>query len=204
MFDQQSWEERYQAHPKIWSGRPNAALVAPVEHLLPGTALDVGCGEGGDALWLAGRGWQVTALDFATTALERGRERASELGIADRITWTHADLTRWAPEDERFDLVTAMFVHLPGESMTTLVPRLAEAVAPGGTLVLAGHDPHDEHMAAHRPDVPGMFFTAAELVALLDTDAWDVVAAESRPRAPGGHEPTDRPVNDVVVVVRRK
>jgi 2-polyprenyl-3-methyl-5-hydroxy-6-metoxy-1,4-benzoquinol methylase len=204
MFDQQSWEERYRAHEKVWSGRPNAALVAPVEDLPPRTALDVGCGEGGDALWLAGRGWQVTALDFATTALDRGRERAADLGVADRVTWTHADLTRWAPGEERFDLVTAMFVHLPGESMTSLVPRLAEAVAPGGTLIVAGHDPADEHLAAHRPDIPGMFFTAAELAALLDAEAWDVLAAESRPRPPGGHEPTELPVHDVVVVARRR
>ncbi|UOY03160.1 class I SAM-dependent methyltransferase [Blastococcus sp. PRF04-17] len=203
MFDEQSWEERYRAHPRMWSGRPNAALVAPVEDLPPGTALDAGCGEGGDALWLAGRGWRVTAMDFATAALERGRERAAALGVADRITWTHADLTRWTPGDDRYDLVSAMFVHLPGASMTSLVPRLADAVAPGGTLVVAGHDRSDEHLAAHRPDVPGMFFTADELAALLDASSWDVVA-ESRPRPPGGHEPTDLPVHDVVVVARRR
>src|SRR3712207_3093799 len=136
-------------------------------------------------------------MDFSTTALERGRQRALAQGdeVDGRITWRHTDLTAWVPGEERFDLVSAMFVHLAGETMTTLVPRLAEAVAPGGTLLVAGHDPGDEHLAAHRPDVPGMFFTAAEVAASLDDAAWDVLVAASRPRPPGGHEPTDLPVH---------
>ena len=205
-FDEESWEERYRARPEIWSGHANAALVASVAGLAPGTALDAGCGEGGDALWLAGRGWEVTALDFSTTALERGRQRALAQGadVAARITWTPADLTAWAPGEERFDLVSAMFVHLAGETMTSLFARLAEAVAPGGTLVFAGHDPADEHMAAHRPSVPGMFFSAEEVAARLDPTSWDVQMAGSRPRPPGGHEPTDLPVHDTVLVARRR
>jgi 2-polyprenyl-3-methyl-5-hydroxy-6-metoxy-1,4-benzoquinol methylase len=205
-FDEASWEERYRASANIWSGHPNAALVAAVADLAPGTALDAGCGEGGDAIWLAGRGWRVTAMDFSTTALERARQRALAQGdeVDGRIAWRHTDLTSWVPGEERFDLVSAMFVHLAGETMTSLIERLAEVVAPGGTLLVAGHDPSDEHMAAHRPSVPGMFFSAEEVAATLDAASWDVVSAGSRPRPPGGHEPTDLPVHDTVLVARRR
>jgi 2-polyprenyl-3-methyl-5-hydroxy-6-metoxy-1,4-benzoquinol methylase len=205
-FDEASWEERYRASANIWSGHPNAALVDAVADLGPGTALDAGCGEGGDAIWLAGRGWRVTAMDFSTTALERGRQRALAQGeeVDGRIAWAHTDLTAWMPGEERFDLVSAMFVHLAGETMTSLIGRLAQVVAPGGTMVVAGHDPANEHMAAHRPSVPGMFFSAEEIAATLDAGSWDVVSAGSRPRPPGGHEPTDLPVHDTVLVARRR
>jgi 2-polyprenyl-3-methyl-5-hydroxy-6-metoxy-1,4-benzoquinol methylase len=205
-FDEASWEERYRASANIWSGHPNAALVAAVADLEPGRALDAGCGEGGDALWLAGRGWRVTDMDSSTTALERGRQRALEQGdeVDGRISWTHTDLTAWAPGEERFDLMSAMFVHLAGETMTSLIGRLAQVVAPGGALVVAGHDPSDEHLAAHRPSVPGMFFSAEEIAATLDAGCWDVVSAGSRLRPPGGHEPTDLPVHDTVLVARRR
>ena len=204
-FDEESWEERYRAQPAVWSGRPNAQLVAEASDLTPGSALDVGCGEGGDALWLAARGWEVTAVDFATAALERGAEQADALGadVAERIRWLHADVTGWAP-DTRFDLVSAQFMHLPGETRRALFARLAAAVVPGGTLLVVGHHPSDLETSAHRLLVPDMFFTAQEVADSLDGDQWDVLVTEARPRSAGDHEGAGITVRDAVLRARRR
>jgi thioredoxin reductase/SAM-dependent methyltransferase len=204
-FDEESWEERYRAQPAVWSGRPNAQLVAEASALTPGSALDVGCGEGGDALWLAARGWQVTAVDFATAALERGAARAAALGpdVAARIRWVHADVTGWAPETS-LDLVSAQFMQLPGQPRRELFARLAAAVAPGGTLLVVGHDPSDMDTSAHRSHVPDMFFSAEEVADALDGDEWDVLVAEARPRAAAEHEGAGITVRDAVLRARRR
>lgn len=136
----------------MWSGRPNPQLVAEAAELAPGRALDVGCGEGADAVWLAQRGWQVTAVDIADTALRRAAGHAAEAGadVADRITWTRADLREQPPAEGRYDLVSAQFMHLPGDTRRPLFARLAAAVTPGGTLLIVGHHPSDLRTSAHR------------------------------------------------------
>ncbi|WP_037367228.1 methyltransferase domain-containing protein [Amycolatopsis orientalis] len=195
-FDRASWEERYRSQDGIWSGRPNEQLVTEARALEPGHALDAGCGEGGDALWLAQQGWRVTAVDFSTTAIERGRAQAAELGVADRITWVAADLAEWAPES-KYDLVTSHFLHVPSAARTVAFARLAEAVAPGGTLLVVGHDPEDHH--AGRPHLPDMMFTAQEVAETLD-QSWASVAAEVRERAAVDGETV---VRDTVLVARK-
>jgi SAM-dependent methyltransferase len=204
MFDEQSFEERYQATDALWSGRPNRQLVAEAADLSPGTALDVGCGEGADAIWLAERGWQVTAVDFARTALERGRAQAESRGpeVAGRIRWVHADVTAQLPGDG-YDLVSAQFMHLPPEPRRSLFARLAAAVAPGGTLLVVGHDLSDIAAGAHRPPEPERFFTAGEAAESLD-DGWDVLVAEARPRPAAVHEGHDITVHDAVLRARRR
>lgn len=151
----QFWEEFYGDRDQVWSGKANPLLVREVASLTPGTALDLGCGEGGDAIWLAQQGWRVTAVDISDTALKRATGHASEAGV-DGIVWELHDLPVSFPEG-RFDLVSAQFFHSPveadGERDKTL--RLAaEAVAPGGTLLIVGHagwptwltePPHDVH-----------------------------------------------------------
>jgi SAM-dependent methyltransferase len=204
MFDEQSFEERYRATDALWSGRPNTQLVAEAADLPPGTALDVGCGEGADAIWLAERGWQVTAVDFARTALQRGRAQAETRGpeIADRIRWVHADVTAELPGD-RFDLVSAQYMHLPPEPRRRLFARLAAAVAPGGMLLVVGHDFSDIAAGAHRPPEPERFFTARQVAESLD-DGWDVLVAEARPRPAHVHEGEDITVHDAVLRARRR
>jgi SAM-dependent methyltransferase len=204
MYDEHSFEERYRATDALWSGRPNTQLVAEAADLPPGTALDVGCGEGADAVWLAERGWQVTAVDFARTALERGRAHAETLApeIAGRILWVHADVTAELP-GERFDLVSAQFMHLPPEPRRRLFVRLAAAVAPGGTLLVVGHDFSDVAAGAQRPPEPERFFTAGEVAESLD-DGWDVVVAEARPRPAAVHEGHDITVHDAVLRARKR
>ncbi len=137
--DRGSYDELYRSAPAVWSGRPNRQLVVEGSVLPPGTALDAGCGEGADALWLAERGWRVTAVDFSTVALDRGAVRARERGLDDRITWLHADLDAWTPAEGRFDLVTAHYLHSRGADRPALFRRLAAVVAPGGTLLVVGH-----------------------------------------------------------------
>ena len=204
MYDEQSFEERYQATDALWSGKANTQLVAEAADLAPGTALDVGCGEGADAIWLAERGWQVTAVDFARTALERGRAHAETVGaeFAGRISWVYADVTADLPGD-RFDLVSAQFMHQPPEPRQRLFAGLAAAVAPGGTLLVVGHDFSDVAAGAHRPDMPERFFTAAEVAESLD-DGWEIVVAEARPRPAHVHEGEDITVHDAVVRARRR
>jgi SAM-dependent methyltransferase len=167
---EQFWEERYGAEDRVWSGRPNALLVREAEGLPPGSALDLGCGEGGDAIWLAGRGWQVTAVDVSATAMRRGADHAREAGIAGRIRWERHDLSRSFP-DGSFDLVSAQFLHSPvaaeGER-EEILRRAAAAVAPGGVLLVVGHagwpswqdePPFDHH-----------FPTTAEVLQALDLE----------------------------------
>ncbi|WP_406642012.1 methyltransferase domain-containing protein [Amycolatopsis sp. WGS_07] len=194
-FDRGSWEERYRSQPEMWSGRPNAQLVTEARDLEPGHALDAGCGEGGDAIWLAQQGWRVTAVDFSTTAIERGRAQAAKLGVADRITWVAADLADWLPES-KYDLVTSHFLHVPSAARTAAFARLADAVAPGGTLLVVGHDPSDVH--AGRPHMPDMMFTAEEVAETLD-QSWASVAADVRERAAA-----ETTVRDTVLVARKK
>ena len=206
MFDEQSWEERYRARDAVWSGEPNPQLVAEAAGLAAGTALDVGSGEGADTIWLASRGWQVTAVDFATTALQRGAAHAEARGadVAGRIRWVHADLTAWAPAERQFDLVSAQFMHLPAATRQALFARLAAGVAPGGTLLIVGHDQGDLQTTMPRPHLPEMFFTAEEVADSLEPGQWDVLVAEARPRRvsdPDGQEVT---IHDAVLRARRR
>ncbi|GAA4632277.1 class I SAM-dependent methyltransferase [Actinoallomurus vinaceus] len=204
-FDQRYWEDRYRGRTAVWSGRPNAQLVAEAGDLTPGTALDAGCGEGADAVWLAARGWRVTAVDFAITALSRAREHTENLvdGIADRIDWVPADLTDWTPATERFDLVSAHYMHFPAAPREALFRRLAAAVAPGGTLLIVGHHPSDLQ-TIQRPFGSERFFTAEEVAADLDPDRWDVVVAEARPRPATGDDGQEVTIHDAVLRARRR
>jgi SAM-dependent methyltransferase len=178
LFSEAFWNERYRSHPKLWSGRPNAHLVDQTSDLVPGTALDVGCGEGADAVWLAEHGWRVTAVDIATVALERAAANAGTLPIE----WRQADLIGWDPAPGRYDLISAQYVHLPPEPRDTLFRRLAAAVTPGGTLLVVGHHPSDLSTEMSRPDVPELLFTVEDLKPLLDPAEWEVVTDMAAPR----------------------
>jgi SAM-dependent methyltransferase len=202
-FDEASWEKRYRIAPALWSGRANPQLVAEAEaaDLPPGRALDAGSGEGGDALWLAGRGWQVTAADFSTVALGRAAAQDERLGpqVAGRVDWVHADLTSWTPPAASFDLVSAQYLHLPPHDRDPVLARLAAAVAPGGSLLVVGHRPSELHTG-----MPEMFFTARQVAATLDPAAWDVVVCEDRPRTASGPAGRELPVADTVLRARRR
>jgi membrane-associated phospholipid phosphatase/protein-L-isoaspartate O-methyltransferase len=195
---QQDWDERYRGKPEIWSGNPNAVLVAEVADLQPGTALDVGAGEGGDACWLAERGWTVTAADISIVAIERASKRASERGLA--ITWLHANLAT-GPVSATYDLVTAHFVHVPKSEQQPLFRHLAAAVAPGGTLLVVGHDVSDMAKMA-RPGLAEYGWTTADVAAALSAD-WTIESAASRPRQAAGPDGDEITIHDAVLRARR-
>jgi SAM-dependent methyltransferase len=202
VFDEEFWDERYGQADRIWSGNPNPQLVAEASDLPVGRALDLGCGEGADAIWLAARGWQVTAVDISQVALDRAARHAEAAGVADRITWLRADLTDGTSPGSGFDLVSAQYLHLPGEVRVPLYRRLAEAVGPGGTFLVVGHHPDD---MAHKvwSHIPGVFFTGAEVAADLDPAEWTVVTDEARGQTTTDAEGTPLTIQDVVLTARR-
>lgn len=211
-FGENFWDERYSGSNTVWSGNPNPQLVAEAADLSPGRALDVGCGEGSDALWLAERGWHVTAVDFSQVALRKAADHAAQrkaAGIAmpGAINWEHHDLLEWTPPKSSFDLVTAQFMHLPHADRKPLFARLASAVAVGGWLLIVGHSATDIAAGAKRPDDPELFFTASEVAAELTATPskaqWRISVAESRPRSatnPEGHPIT---IHDEVLLAQR-
>ncbi len=204
VLDGEFWDERYRARDSIWSGNPNVQLVTEICDLPPGRALDVGCGEGADAIWLATRGWTVTGVELSRVALGRAVAHAAAAGpdIAARIDWRQADLGS-APPDSTYDLVTAHYVQLPREPRTALFGVLAAAVAPGGTLLIVGHDPSDLQTSAHRPPWPQLFYRAQDVVAGLAIGDWELLVEQARPRQLS--DPQGRPVmiHDAVVRARR-
>jgi SAM-dependent methyltransferase len=203
--EEQFWEDFYQDRDQVWSGQPNPLLVREVTSLTPGTALDVGCGEGADAIWLARHGWRVTAADVSATALHRAAAHAAEAGVADRVAWARHDLTRSFPGGF-FDLVSAQFLQSPvaaqGER-EAILSRSAGAVAPGGTLLIASHAagpswgetrPSDYHF----PTIPEI------LDALnLPGDRWRVEVAELVERDVIGPEGQPGRRGDTVIRARR-
>ncbi|MFJ8146750.1 class I SAM-dependent methyltransferase [Streptomyces sp. NPDC096048] len=133
------WEARYRDTDRVWSGRPNALLVREASDLAPGTALDLGCGEGADAVWLASRGWRVTGVDISGTALDRAAGHAADAGVGDRVSWERHELGRSFPEGS-FDLVSAHYLQSPVALDQQAVLRdAARAVADGGTLLIVMH-----------------------------------------------------------------
>jgi SAM-dependent methyltransferase len=203
--DRESYDELYRSAPAVWSGRPNRQLVVEAADLSPGTALDAGSGEGGDALWLADRGWRVTAVDFSTVALERAAAAARARGLEDRVEWRHENLDVWTPPEGRFDLVSAHYLHATWSDRPRMFARLAAAVAPGGTLLVVGHLLGEDWVhGQHHAHDPGVLYTAEDVAALLDPDEWVDVVTETRDRDPEAAVQTGNPVPDTVLVARRR
>lgn len=180
MFEPPAWDERYSGEGKIWSGNPNPQLVAEVSGLAPGTALDVGCGEGGDVIWLARNGWTVTGADFSAAGLARAAAHAEEAGVAERTDWWQVDARDFSADGRSFDLVTTHFLHPPDGGMVVVARRLAEAVAPGGHLLVVGHAPSGEHAHLSESHRRAMFVAADLLPAL--PEGFEALAVEQRPR----------------------
>ncbi len=191
-FDRSFWEERWsralrEQGDRVAHRSPNAHLSAEVGNLRPGVALDAGCGHGSDALWLAARGWQVTAVDFSATALAHARSTAEGVGagVAERIDWVEGDLANWTPQPGHYDLVACLYVHVAG-SVEEMVKRMATGVAPGGTLLLVGHRPVDPATGAETAAAGQAQVSINTAVAALAPRRWALVVAEDRLRAVAG------------------
>lgn len=178
-MDTQFWDERYHSREMLFSGNPNVVLVTETAGLPPGRALDVGCGEGADASWLARCGWHVTAADVSRVALDRAA--ASYPGLADHVTWTCADLTVTAPAAAAFDLVSLQYFPLLRQPGHHALRGLLAAVAPAGTLLIASHDLADLPPELDHGITPADYYQPAEVARLLD-DTWTIIANETRPR----------------------
>ena len=194
------WDRRYGEHDQMWSGNPNGTLVVEVAGLTPGRALDVGCGEGADAIWLARNGWDVTALEVSGVALERAAEHATAAGV--EIRWVHAGLVEAAFPSASFDLVSA---HYPAVLRTPdAAPEraLLDAVAPGGVLLLVHHAGFETRHLHDDSFDPTIYVGVSMVAALLDDD-WAGEVDEERPRViPDGGAGAHH-VDDVVLRARR-
>ncbi len=196
------WDARYQEKDgAMWSGRPNGRLVAEVSGLAPGRALDVGCGEGGDAIWLAGQGWEVTAVDVSSVAVDRARDAAARAGVT--VEWLAGDALALALPEGAFDLVSLQYPALPKAAGDAAVRRLLATVRPGGLLLAVYHDLDDEHrerMREHGADPDD--FVGADDLARLVADGFDVETNEVVPRI--DPPPDARHMADVVLRARRR
>ena len=196
------WDARYDEHDgAMWSGRPNGRLVAEVADLTPGRALDVGCGEGGDAIWLARRGWTVTAIDISDLAVSRAQDAAELAGAA--VDWVCGDALRPPLPARSFDLVSLQYPALPKAAGEATVRALLDTVRPGGLLLAVYHDlddEHREHMKSRGVD-PADYVGADDLGRLLGDD-FTVELHAAEPRI---DPPPDTPhIADVVLRARRR
>ncbi|MGZ4729900.1 MAG: class I SAM-dependent methyltransferase [Acidimicrobiales bacterium] len=197
------WEGFYRDRPRVWSGRVNAVLAHEAADLERGTALDLGCGEGADALWLARHGWTVAAVDVSGTALERAASQADAEGLGDRITWERHDLASSFPEGT-FDLVSVQYLHSPVELPREQVLRAAiGAVAPGGCLLIVGHAAGPP--SSHHPGPTVRFPTPGEVLSSLELppEGWSILRCETVDREADGSDEPQGTVLDSVVLVRR-
>jgi SAM-dependent methyltransferase len=179
MDDADEWDGRYSRADRVWSGRPNGSLLAEISGREPGRAVDVGCGEGADAIWLARQGWRVTALDVSQVALERGVRAAAEGGV--EIEWLHAGLVEAGLTPASFDLVTAHYPALRRSAGDDAVRTLCGAVAPGGTLLVVHHADVDRDRSLARGFDPEEYVSSGDVAAALG-EGWDVQVQERRPR----------------------
>ncbi|MFJ8660431.1 class I SAM-dependent methyltransferase [Streptomyces sp. NPDC093795] len=194
------WDNRYADRQQLWSGQPNGALVAEVAGLTPGRVLDVGCGEGADAVWLARGGWDVTALEVSGVALDRAAGHARDAGVD--VRWVHATLTDAALPPASFDLVSAQYPALLRTPDAAAERALLAAVAVGGVLLLVHHAGMDTHQADESGFDPADYVWPSMVTALLDDD-WVVEVDEQRPRvAPDGGAGAHH-TDDVVLRARR-
>ena len=194
------WNSRYSESDRMWSGNPNGALVDIAKQIAPGRALDVGCGEGADAVWLASHGWQVTAIDPSSVALERARAHGANTSVA----WINSGIQEFAAREraESFDLVSAMYPVIEAPDPDTGVEYLTELVAPGGHLLFVHHVVDPEHLRQHPEFAHVLSVDAVRDYLTAHADEWSVEVAEDRARtvtsSRGAGHSTDR-----VILARR-
>ncbi|WP_446220156.1 class I SAM-dependent methyltransferase [Micromonospora sp. IBHARD004] len=162
-MDSSAWDTRYANTPGlVWSAEPNRFVVESVAGLTPGSALDLAAGEGRNAVWLAGAGWRVTAVDFSPVAVERGRQLASQRGVP--VEWRVADVTVYRPVPGSYDLVLISYLHLPAEELAQVLAAARNALRPGGTVVVVGHDRANLDGGTGGPQDPAILLTPEAVV----------------------------------------
>jgi SAM-dependent methyltransferase len=194
-LDQASWDRRYSQGDLVWSTTPNQFFAEEVAALAPGRALDLGTGEGRNAVWLAERGWDTTAVDFSGTGIEKARALAKARGCS--VTWIVEDLLTFRPAPHAFDLVALVYIHLPAVQRRHVLTTAVRALAPAGRLVVVGHDTSNLLEGVGGPQDPSILFTPEEIVS--DLDGVDIVRSQKvvrRVQTPDG----ERNAIDALVV----
>jgi SAM-dependent methyltransferase len=177
VFGSDFWDERYRAMPSVWGAGPNRWVEQELGERPPGTAVDLACGEGRNAIWLAGRGWRVTGVEFSRVALEKAAAAERHATVDGHIDWVEADATTYvAPEP--VDLVVICYLQLPAELRRSAVRCAAESLAPGGTLLVVGHDSRNLTDGTGGPQDASVLFTAADVAGDLDGTDLRVEKAE--------------------------
>jgi SAM-dependent methyltransferase len=184
-MDASQWDERYAASELVWSAEPNRFVAEELADLPPGRALDLAAGEGRNAIWLARRGWEVTAADFSQVALDKGRRLAGDT----EVRWVCADATRWE-EPASYDLVVIAYLQLPAGERRAAVRAAYAALRSGGTLLVVAHDSQNLTAGVGGPQDPSVLYTAEDVLADLGDASYDVVRAER----------VERPVGDEVAL----
>jgi SAM-dependent methyltransferase len=190
------WDEKYAETEQLWALSPNRSFAAEAADLSPGRALDLACGEGRHAVWLAERGWEVTAVDFSDVAIARACARAASEQV--EVDFRCADLLDFVPEREAFDLVLVLFLQLPGDERGLVLSRATAAIAPGGTFLLVGHDLENLDKGFGGPDDASLLYTPEDIVA--EIPGLEIEKAERVLRPVDG---ADRPAIDALVRARR-
>lgn len=185
-MDSRAWDRRYGGSDLVWTAEPNRFLAAEVADLPPGRALDVACGEGRNAVWLAQRGWRVTGVDFSQVALGKAARLAQERDVS--VQWVRADVTDHLPVPAAFDLVAILYLHLEPTTTRDVLRRSAAALAPGGTLLVVGHDPTNVEAGHGGPQNPAILMAPEEIAGALGD--LEIVRAERvrRPVAAAGDD----------------
>lgn len=181
-MDSHAWDERYAASDLVWSRGPNAAVAAECADLTPGRAVDLACGEGRNAIWLASRGWDVTAVDFSRVALDKGRALAGDVSL----DWVCVDATRWTGSD--LDLAVVAYFQVPAADRRTAVRNVVSSLRPGGTLVWIAHDSTNLAEGTGGPQDPAVLMTALDVLDDLVGIDVDVVRAERVERVVTAHD----------------
>lgn len=192
---QELWDERHAARDPIEDHAADPTLIEVATGLEPGSALDLGCGDGRNAIWLAQAGWDVTGVDFSAVGLARAAALAEARGL--KVDWLQADLLSWNPPAEAFDLVVLMFIHLPAAERERVYAAAGAAVAPGGMLLVVGHDRTNLEDGVGGPQDPDVLFTAREIAAGLPA-GFEASRVETVRRGSGERVPID-----AVLVARR-
>ena len=199
-MDSAGWDRRYEGRELVWTAEPNRFLVAEAETLAPGRAIDLACGEGRNAVWLAERGWQAVGADFSEVGLQKARELANRRGV--NVEWVAADLLEYRPDPRAFDLVLVFYLQVPAAERLPILQAAAEAVAPGGTFLLVAHDSTNLEHGHGGPQDPAVLYTADDVVDDIDGPDCSIERAE-RVERPVHTPDGERIALDALVRARR-
>lgn len=204
-MDSTAWNERYEGSQLVWSAAPNIWVRQLTADLQPGTALDIAAGEGRNALWLAARGWHTTAADFSTVALQRARSLAKQQlgGDSVRVVTLEADVATWVPQERSYDLVLVVYLQIPERVRRPIMRAAAEAVAPGGTLLVVGHDLENLTSGYGGPQDPAVLYTPDDIVADIEPAGLVILRAETVTRSLTDDQGEPVEALDALVLARR-